>query len=257
LVATFETSLYDEWGKRRQDFGLADLFGVSYSDRVEGPMKNSYLRLKGDPKTGRFHPALNGLEDAYRIVNGIWRLDVKPISDFPSPVTLIPTYPDLPMEHVYPRKPDTNIREVYLRELGKSRVSYIPWDIDRTFWEVMNVDHGRLLRNIINWTVNEEPPARVTGPGIVDVTVWRQKRSMTVHLVNLTNPMMMKGPFREFIPIGEQEVKVQIPPNTTVKKIQLLVSDDTPDYAITNGIASLTVPAVLDHEVVALDLLTC
>jgi len=257
LVATFETSLYDEWGKRRQDFGLADLFGVSYSDRVEGPMKNSYLRLKSDPKTGRFHPALNGLEDAYRIVNGIWRLDVKPISDFPSPVTLIPTYPDLPMEHVYPRKPDTNIREVYLRELGKSRVSYIPWDIDRTFWEVMNVDHGRLLRNIINWTVNEEPPARVTGPGIVDVTVWRQKRSMTVHLVNLTNPMMMKGPFREFIPIGEQEVKVQIPPNTTVKKIQLLVSDDTPDYAITNGIASLTVPAVLDHEVVALDLLTC
>ena len=261
LVATFETSLYDEQGKQRRDFGLADLFGVSYNNRVEGPMKNSYLRLKSDSEKGRFHPVLNGLEDAYRIINGIWRLDVKPNLDFPSPVTLVPAYPDLPMEHVYPRKPDTNIREVYLRELGstvrcpaESRIAYIPWDIDRTFWDIMNVDHGRLLRNVIDWTLNEEPPVQVSGPGILDVTVWRQKQSMTVHLVNLTNPMMMKGPFREFIPIGEQKVQVQIPRNITIKKIHLLVGDKTPDYEIKDGIVSLTVPSILDHEVVALDI---
>ena len=255
LVATFETSLYDEWGKQRRDFGLADLFGVSYNNRVEGPMKNSYLRLKSDSNTGRFHPVLSGLKDAYRIINGIWRLDVKPTLDFPSPVTLIPTYPDLPMEHVYPRKPETNIREVYLRELQKSRIAYIPWDIGRTFWEIMNVDHGKLLRNIINWTANEKPPIQVTGPGVLDVTVWRQKQSMTVHLVNLTNPMMMKGPFREFIRIGEQKLQVKIPRGTKIKKIHLLVGDKSPDYETKDGIVSLTVPSILDHEVVALDLL--
>jgi hypothetical protein len=254
LVATFETSLYDEWGKRRRDFGLADLFGASYNDRVEGPMKNSYLRLKSDSKTGRFHPVLNGLEDAYRIINGIWRLDVKPNLDFPSPLTLIPTYPDLPMEHVYPRKPDTDIRELYLREIGESRIAYIPWDIDRTFWEIMNVDHGRLLRNIIDWTANEEPPVRVTGPGVLDVTIWLQKQSMTVHLINLTNPMMMKGPFRELIPVGEQKVQVRIPRNTKIEKVRLLVSGKIPNYKIKDGIVSLTVPSILDHEVVALQL---
>ncbi len=256
LVATFETSLYDEDGKRRQNFGLADLFGVSYNERVEGPMKNSYLRLKSNSRTGRFHPVLNGLQDAYRIINGIWRLDVQPNLDFPSPVTLIPTYPDLPMEHVYPRRPETDIREVYLREIGESRIAYIPWDIDRTFWEIMNVDHGRLLSNIIDWAANEEPPVKVTGPGILDVTVWRQKQSMTVHLVNLTNAMMMKGPLREFIPIGEQELRIKIPRNTNVKKIRLLVSDKNPDYQTKDGIVSLCVPSILDHEVVALDLAT-
>jgi hypothetical protein len=254
LVATFETSLYDDWGKRRRDFGLADLFGASYNDRVEGPMKNSYLRLKSDSKTGRFHPVLNGLEDAYRIINGIWRLDVKPNLDFPSPVTLIPTYPDLPMEHVYPRKPDTDIRELYLREIGESRIAYIPWDIDRAFWEIMNVDHGRLLRNIIDWTANGELPVRVTGPGVLDVTIWRQKQSMTVHLVNLTNPMMMKGPFRELIPVGEQKVQVRIPRDTKIEKVRLLVSGKIPNYKIKDGIVSLTVPSILDHEVVALQL---
>ena len=79
---------------------------------------------------------------------------------------------------------------------------------------------------------------------------------MTVHLVNLTNPMMMQGPFREFIPISEQKVQVRIPRDTKVAKVHLLVADKTADYEINDGVVSLTVPSVLDHEVVALDLLT-
>ncbi len=254
LCATFETSLYDERGQRRDDFGLADLFGVSCQDNVDGPMRNSYLRLRANPATGRFHPVLDGLEDAYRIVNGIWRLNVKPRAEFPSPVTLIPSYPDLPMEHVYPRQPETDIRELYLREIDNGRIAYIPWDIDRTFWEIMNVDHGRLLRNVFAWTLNEEPPVRVTGPGILDVTVWQQTQSMTVHLVNLTNPMMMKGPFREMIPLGEQKVQVQVPRDAKVRQVRCLVAGQALEYEARDSHVVFTVPSILDREVVALDL---
>jgi len=254
VLATFASSLYDETGRRRENFGLADLFGVSFAGGIDGPMQNSYLSLDTDPATGRRHPVLAGLDDTPRIVNGVFRVQVTATQPFPSPITLIPTYPDLPMEDVYPRVPHTDSREIYLRELTGGRIVYIPWDIDRTFWEVLSVDHGRLLRNAIAWALNEPAPIEVTGPGIVDVTAWRQRTSMTVHLVNLTNPMMMKGPVREIYPIGAQRVTVRLPSGARPSKIQLLTAKTTPRTELTNSVLTVTVPSVELHEVVAIDL---
>ncbi len=253
LVATFETSLYDQDGNRRKDFGLADLFGASYDGGVEGPMKNSYLRLQRDSENNRFHPVLKGLEDAYRIINTIHMVKVKSTSSLPLPVTLIPGYPDLPMEHVYPRIPDTDIRGIYLNDTGKGRIAWFPGDIDRSFWQVMSTDHGRLIRNTIRWALNEEPVVKVKGPGIIDITTWRQAHSMTIHLVNLTNPHMMKGPFRKFYPVS-LEVSIKIPGDVKAGKIQLLVSGQVPSYEYSEGKITLEVPNILDHEIIGIDL---
>jgi hypothetical protein len=254
LVATFETSLYDERGERRADFGLADLFGARFGGRVEGPMRNSYLRLERDPG-GTAHPLLDGLDDAPRIINGVWRVEVAPAGALaPRPLTLIPSYPDLPMEMVYPRVERTDAPQVFLREIGRGRVVYFPWDIDRVFWEVLSVDHGRLLANAVRWAANEEGPVTVSGPGLVDVTIWRQKQSLTVHLVNLTNPMMIKGPLRELLPLGAQQVRVKLPAGTKPVKVTLLVAEQVPHADESSGYLEVTVPSILDHEVVAIDL---
>ncbi|MBK7133701.1 MAG: beta-galactosidase [Bacteroidales bacterium] len=253
ILATFETSLYDEEGRRRMDFGLADLFGVSYDKGVEGPMQNSYLRLKKDSSSGQFHPVLKDLEEAYRIINTVNMVKVIPRATFPDPVTHIPTYPDLPMEDVYPRIPETNTRGLFLRETNKGRIAYFPGDIDRTFWQIMSADHGKLLRNTIRWALKEEPIIEVKGPGVLDVTLWRQQNSMTVHLVNLTNPMMMKGPFRELIPVGA-EITIKIPQNTKVSAVKLLVSERPASYVIKDNRIELNVGQILDHEIIGIDL---
>ena len=246
IVATHETSLYDEWGVRRADFGLAGLFGASFDGAIDSRMQNSYLLLEGP------HPLLAGLEDAPRIINGVARVHTRTIGAYPHPpLTLIPSYPDLPMEEVYPRVAKTDIPEVFLRETGKGRVVYFPWDIDRTFWEVLSPDHGKLLRNAVDWAANEPRPVTVTGPGTLDVTMWQQKDSLTVHLVNLTNPMMMKGPIREFIPIPPQKVAIRV--SARPKAVRLLVSGAQPAVQYANGTLTLTVPSILDHEVIALD----
>jgi hypothetical protein len=254
LVATYETSLCDEWGAKRKDLGLGPLFGVTWKGRVEGPMRNSYLRLETDRATGKRHPLLAGLEDAPRIINGVHRVEVeatRPLAN--PPLTLIPSYPDLPMEKVFPRVSRTDVPQVFLREPGRGRVVYFPWDVDRTFWEVLSVDHFQLLRNAVLWATNEEPPATVVGPGVLDVTVWRQKDSLTVHLVNLTNPMMMKGPVRELLPVGEQKVRLRLPDGKQARTVRLLAAGKVVHAEQSGQDLTVAVPSVLDHEVVAVD----
>ena len=100
------------------------------------------------------------------------------------------------------------------------------------------------------------PPVVVNGPGVLDVTVWRQKDSMTVHLVNLTNPMMMKGPFRELLPVSEQKIQLRLPPGVRLGKVRLLAADKTPAFVRQNNIFTVTTSAILDHEILAVDFKT-
>jgi len=157
------------------------------------------------------------------------------------------------MEKVYPRQAKTDIAAVYLKEIGTGRVVYFPWDIDRTYWEVLAEDHFKLLRNSVNWATNETPMIEVSGPGLVEVTAWRNRDSIIVHLVNLSNPMAMKGPYREFIPIGEQKISVRLPEGMRAQKTRLLVAGTSP-HAEAEGELKITVSSVLDHEVVAIDI---
>ena len=158
------------------------------------------------------------------------------------------------MEKTYWTVDQTDIPGVYTRQLGKGRVVYFPWDIDRLYWEVMAEDHGKLLRNALDWATNEARPVEVTGLGMFDITVWKQKHSMTVHLVNLTNPMAMRPNVHELIPSPPQRVAVRLPQGSNATKVQLLVAGKVLPVEQTGGVLRLVVPSVADHEVVAIDL---
>jgi hypothetical protein len=140
-----------------------------------------------------------------------------------------------------------------VRQAGKGRVVYFPWDVDRTFWDVLNFDHAKLLHNAVAWSAGEPAPATIEGPGILDVAVWSQKNSMTVHLVNLTNPMMMKGPVREVIPLSSQKVRIRVPSGRRVTKVHLLVAGTELPLREEDGAIAVEVPTIHVHEVIALD----
>jgi hypothetical protein len=118
---------------------------------------------------------------------------------------------------------------------------------------VLSNDHGTVLRNSVAWAHGGEQPLNVTGKGLIDVSLWQQKDSVTAHLVNLTNPMTMKGPIRETIPSPPQKVRLRMPAGKRAKSVHLLVSGVRPRYTVRGSVVEVDVPSIDLHEVVAID----
>ena len=222
---------------------------------IDTQVHNSYLNVEKNPRDSTYHQLVHGLENATRIINGVNWVHVRATAPQPyAPLTLVPSYPDLPMEEVFARAPHTDTPGVFLRESGKGRVVYFPFDIDRTFWEVLATDHGTVLKNAVALGARRRAAIDLTGKGMIDVSLWAQKDSITAHLVNLTNPMMMKGPVRELIPSPSQHARIRLPQGRRIKAVHLLSSGAHPRFRELNGALEIEVPPFELNEVIAVDL---
>jgi hypothetical protein len=243
VVAAFETSLYDEDGRRRADFGLSELFGVSVAGATEGPVKNTYVGLSD-------HPIADGFGGAERIMGGTRKVPVT-VRAGEVPLRSVPHFPDLPMEEIYAREAARDPAAV-ARTYGMGRVVYFPWNLGEIFWEVTNADHARLLRNAFSWALGGEARVTSSGRGVVDMAVREGAGKIAVHLVNLTNPMMMKGPIRETIPLVGQVVSVGLPAGA-VASVRLLVAGVEPVSRVEGGRLVVELPAMGASEVVLVE----
>lgn len=256
LVATYETSLYDEWGNKRKNFALSDLFGATYVAHVntDKVVQNTYLKVEPDSNGKAHSHLLRGMEDAEYLMGGTWQLTTKPLaSDARAPLSRIPAIANLPMEKTFWTTEQTSEPEVYLQETGGGRIVYFPWDIDRLVWDVMSLDHILLLQNAIEWATNEPAPVRSEGAGLFDVTAWLQKDSMTVHLVNMTNAMAMRPNVHQLIASQPQRIHVELPAGRRATGAQTLAHEGQIALQHSGNTVSFTVPSVLDYEVVAID----
>lgn len=171
-----------------------------------------------------------------------------------SPLRLIRSYPELPAEMAYPREATTDIPMVYARAFGKGRVVYFPFNLDQIFWEDAVKDHLVLLRNAVLWATGEAQPLTVEGAGLIDVSYWRQDKSLAAHLVNLNNPAAMKGFIHEAVPVGPFTVSLEIPRGAAVRAVRLLEAEKAAKSRREGNRLIVEVPRVAMHEVIALDL---
>lgn len=246
VVAAHETSLRDENGRPRADFGLADVFGCHLTAPVRGPVKNTYIAL-AEP-----HPLNAGYDGAERIIGGTKLLAVAPAADVATPFLAIPDFPDLPMEEVYAREAPDGAAVLARETAAGGRVVYIPWNIGEVFWEVSAPDHGRLIENAVRWALGDRPAVAIAGKGIVDVAVAEKPGETAVWLVNLTNPRMMKGPVTEIFPVRDFTVSVRLPRGAAGATARALVAGRDLPVTVADGRVSVTVPEIAELELVHL-----
>jgi len=245
LLATFETSMYTERNERRNEFGLAEVFGIQKAGDVIGTNGNAfYARIE------RKHPILDGFHDTNWIPGAEFRIPVKPVGE---PVlSVVPGYVAYPPELSYPTRPHTNEPAVVVRERGASRLVYFPGDIERSMWRSGHTDLSHLLQNTVRWLLAGDTPISIEGPGVIESFAWETEAGFALHVLNYTNPAMHRGWIREFFPIGPQKVRMRLPTGQRVKRIELLRAEGDVPFHLTNGFIEFTIPKVVDYEVAAL-----
>ena len=244
ILASFETSLYDENLKPRPDFGLADLLGISKAGDVVGTNGNAYYG-----RIERSHPILAGFADTNWLPGAQNRVPVKPVQN---PVlTVVPGFVQYPPELAYPPTPHTDEPAVVLRETGSSRIAYFPGDIERTFWLTGHGDLERLLHNTIRWITRDERVVHVDGEGLVELFAWETGPGYAVHVLNYTNPNAHHCWLDSVYELGPQAVSMTLPSGVKVKSVELLRSERSVPFHLEGQVLRFTIPHVEEYEIAA------
>jgi len=274
LIATGQTSGYDEWGDPRSDFALADLFGVSGGKPVRdaggrrvSETRHTYLRMTpelrgrvygpkaGDepPITAERHPVLAGFDETDILPFG-GTLDALTLNEKAKVLlTFIPSFPMFPPETAWMRASRTPIPGLILSEFDGRRVAYLPADIDRRFAIDNLPDHGDLLANLVRWAAQGKLPLEVTGRGLIDCELYQQPGRVILHLVNLTSAGTWRAPVHELIPVGPFQVGIRMPQGVQPKVMKTLVAREQRTIAAEGSWVRFELKSVLDHEVVVLE----
>ena len=150
------------------------------------------------------------------------------------------------------REPRTNIPGLVLNESGRSRVAYMPADIDRRFAIDNLPDHGDLLANLVRRAAQGNLPLEVNGRGLIDCELYQQPGRVILHLVNLTSAGTWRAPVHELIPVGPFKVRIRLPQGVQPTMLKMLVSQENGAAAAENGWVQFELKSVLDHEVVVI-----
>ena len=278
LIATGQTSLFDEWGDARADFALADLFGVSRAGaavsaraaserlRANGAAQ-TYLRLTpelrarvdgphipSEPRaTEPRHPVLAGFDQTDILAFGGTLEPLRMAAGAKVLASFIPAFPAFPPETAWMREPRTDIPGLVVNDEGGRRVAFVPADLDRRYAIDGLPDHGDVLANLVRWAARDSIPLRVEGPGLLNVELYRQSERLVLHLVNLTGAGSWRAPMEEILPVGPLRVSVRDPARTSPRLVRWRVHGRTERVLARDGWLHLSVPTLHEHELAVIE----
>ena len=249
LVATYRTSLADEFGRPRDNFLLADLFGCDYLE----PLAFTYGYMRYD----RAGPLTAGLNLGWPMT--LWhklqlKVQVRPGAEGRGVIV----NPMRGMMMGHPPQEDTPYPAAVTHRFGAGRVVYFPQPLGQAYHDYGHPDFRALLENAVRWAAGEGPPLEVRAPATVEAVLWQHPppagaadRVRRLHLINRTpgGPVRTKASvITEEIPVYELEVRTRFPVRRAVLQP---AGEELPVTAAADG-ARFVVPRVDVHAIVEL-----
>jgi hypothetical protein len=228
LIATHLTSIADHHGKMRANFGLADLFGAKFVNAEPVEIPDLYLKLPDgelipqDPQVMRFTNTGGG--------------------------TVLAETVDLGHRG--------NLGSAIVRRtVGKGTVIYIGSGLEAVYAETRMKRLRAYLGSLIDPVLAAHRTYEVEQRSGLMPQYMAAPDTLLLHLIADTGNKTKKLRIREeFLPIADVKVRVRVPEGRSVRSVSLMRAGTRLNIAARAGWVDVTVPRVLIHETVRVDL---
>jgi len=242
LVCSYETSLYDEWGNKRSDFGLKDVIGAGVvAGKDFGNLwkeYNHFTLIKTE------HPIAQGVRKSMPSPTFVQAVR----ADKEEEVLGIVDMTNAPSE-------DRNVRypAVIAREYGQGRVVYTAGCLEERYWTANFPEIKELIRNSVAWTGGDCLPVEVKAPETVEVALSRQadKKRYILHFINYTGEMAR--PLSTIIPISDIRVVLKGLDLQRIRTARTLVGKVELALKVIDGKPCFSLPKLDWYEAVILE----
>lgn len=229
LLATHLTSVADEYGRPRSNYGLSELFGATLDSPEPVEIPDLYLRLlpsrkliPQDPQVMRFKSGSDATVLAETYSRGRRR-------------TVGPAIVD--------------------RRHGKGRVIYIGSGLEAVYEESLHETLRAYFHSLLDPILGSSRTYEVDfRPGLMPQFA-HSENTLLLHLLANTGNIWKKLLVQEeFLPIKNVQVRLRLPQGRTTKSVTLMWSGHSPSWNVRAGWVELTVPQVDIYEAIRVDL---
>jgi hypothetical protein len=201
LIATYETSLYDELGNPRKDFGLS-ILGVS---------KKSIRPFPEPWDSSKYHSYMKMKDTAHFLFDGIEKTNILPFkgnlieivrqsTDITVPLAWIPPAPSQPPEKGW--LAEYSLYPCALISEGE-QIIYFPFEIGEMLFRNKLPEHRRLIGNAVKGITNI--PYETNAPNSVEINVLKKDSTLLLAFINHTSSLLRS----EMLPVRDIMVRLK------------------------------------------------
>jgi len=229
LVATHLTSVTDEYGRPRRNYGLSALLGASFKSAEPVEKPDLYLRIlptgeliPQDPQVMLFETT-GGSEAVAETYDRGYRRTLGPA--------------------------------VISRRQGKGRAIYIGSGLEAVYEETLNKSIRGFFRLLLDPFLARSRTYAVDYRAGLITQLAVSRNALLLHLIaNTGNKWKKLLVQEEFTPLLNVQVRLRLSQGSTAKSVTLMWSRTTPSWQVRDSWVELTVPRVDPYEVVHVEL---
>jgi hypothetical protein len=230
LISTFQTSLFDEYGKARAEFGLSEVLGVSYLNQIVDTEMDCYQKIE------MRNDLVRGMERTVLLHNGGRTLMTKALKGAEVVTGYLPKINNQPPEYAFPEDWDSDYPVIVKNQFGRGESVYFANETDKLNYTIGHPDYDQLMANAIDHILSQTKILKTNAPASVHVCLNKSNSGPATYQLSLVNTSSSsQRPFRDLIPV--ESINVELP--FMIESVEILYNSDKGKVKYKNNILTI------------------